>query len=155
MAKECDCYFCKMRARGVPENVVMAKLMELTEAKIAKDGWVIHYIVDRDRQTPTGVNIHTHGLEELVGQKDLQLVAPISEDFCSIIFTSIIEQMLKGVEFKPGEIISEELMGFPMVLAVATETGRLVHRIILPDADFCLEKGRMTKPYSLQWEGAE
>jgi len=58
-----------------------------------------------------------------------------------------------GTKFEPGEeyqgVIKE---GFGVTFVVASETGRLVLRLIICDSNGCLDKDKMDGEYAKQYE---
>lgn len=150
---DCKCPHCQMLANGVPENVALAKMKETMEAMIAKNGFMIHVLNEYDVNSPTGANAHTHGIQETFGQLDLQLVIPVSKELTQRIFLILIDEIKNGAVFVKNEPFKCESLGYSVNFALAQEAGRVVHRVIMPDTEYCVEQGKMAHPYSIQWDG--
>ena len=122
---------------------------------LEKYGFFMQGIVD-DPSTPFKFNLHTHGLQECFNHPDLQIVFPLPPDVAAGILHNIVDRIREGEVFKDGtvaqDIVAYEL---PVKFAAATESGRQVLRVILPDAEGQLDLGVIADPFDKQYEGLE
>lgn len=93
---------------------------------MAKVGWYGHIVENADG--PTGFNCHTHGLAV-----DFQIVFPVSHYVADSVLTTMADRSKGGEKFIDGQEIHGVIRNYPIKLALATESGREVLRIILPD----------------------
>jgi hypothetical protein len=105
-----------------------------------KYGWVTHFVVDTDDNeakvsTKTGVDIHTHGLEENFNHPDLQIALPIDASIAHSILTSIIDNIKEGNTYKDGDVCKGLLKGDYKVRFQKVNSDRSILRIILPNKE--------------------
>lgn len=117
---------------------------------LEKCGWYTHYVFD-DKGFPGGANNHTHGLVESFGLPDLQICFPIPGDICHGILWAAVKVMQDGVEFEKGKEYEDILHDYKVMFTPATESGRDVMRMILPDKDGNLKREEIAEPFKRQW----
>jgi hypothetical protein len=124
-------------------------------------GWYAHFITEEDSQSPTGYNLHTHGLEETLGIDNFQIVAGISLDVAHSIFHAVIG-MIKEGKWEGGVHPGKKYFGWGanpeacLAFHPARETGRNVWRIILPDTSYrCLPDEDMDEKWATQYGRGE
>jgi hypothetical protein len=130
----------------------MSELRRWEAQKLVDPGWYVHLVTDHDDQSPTGFNVHTHGLD-LKGKLDFQIVCPLPAEIVHSIINILARRAYNGEEFVPGQEVSEVLAGgFLVKLALAEECERKVLRVLMPD-----KKGKFglkaVKSYALQVKG--
>jgi len=144
---ECECSVCDS---GLSHEEAMAAMRHWEEEMMAKHGWYCHMVGGGDEQSPTGYNVHTHGLE-LDGRLNFQIVCPLPGPVANGILASLVERskeepLLAGMELK-GIV-----KGFKIRLVLAKECERQVLRAIMPD-----KAGRLGEdaepPYNVQADG--
>lgn len=152
---DCQCILCRGR-------LTMAELKAKERAMLTKFGWYAHIVVG-DPQSPTGVNYHTHGFEETLGHRDLQIVLPgMSKDQCHRLASELYSQIKGGRKFRNNSetTVLAEARGpghssYRVKFIEVKESGRLVLRVVLPTPDGYLEPkdvGDNDDPaYALQW----
>lgn len=132
---------------------------KLEKDSINEYGWYAHIVPDDDvRNTPTGMNIHTHHLPESFNHPDLQIVVPVSFNKVNImmgILHSVVDNYIKkGIKLEPGKEYSEVIKNYKVTVAKTKECERDVLRIILPGPDGYIQRNEpMVEPYSLQYKG--
>ena len=120
----CECASCK----DPVEN-------EIWEAKqLSEHGFYIHVVSERDPQSPSGFNAHTHGMDR-IGHPDFQITLPLqSLDHVGAFFHEMCSRVKNGQSFVHGDIIPDLLAnGYVARLIDATECGRPVLRIVFAD----------------------
>jgi hypothetical protein len=144
----------------------MCDLCEKGPREIARDelrllmeyGWYAHIVMDDyPENTPTGFNYHTHGLPHSADHFDLQVVFPFPQRAVpmlhKIVGDLIALYIRKGERFEPGQVSHDIIERLPVTFAQATESGRPVLRVILPDKHGKLAPGEIDKPFDRQWKG--
>jgi hypothetical protein len=123
------------------------------EANIREYGWFVHFIV-QDAETPTGFDAHTHGLRETCGHLDFQIVIPLPEKVAHGILINLADRVKAGEKFVAEQTVADVLANDLLVkLIEATEGGRQVLRVILPDKKGKVEFAEISEPYVKQYEG--
>lgn len=152
ITSNCDCARCKAIASGKTEEEADAEYQAWEKEKLSRLGWIIHY-TRGDRNSPTGVNIHTHGLEANFDHTDLQVVLPIEENHIQSILHLIVDRIKDGDRFVDGEMV-EGILGNGMLVKMveAKEDGRSVLRVIFPDQSGNCDAWSMDDPYLRQYE---
>jgi hypothetical protein len=140
--------------RGLSHEEAILASQAKDAAAITKFGWCGHYVFD-DVDSPTGLNIHTHGLRESYGHPDLQIVLPLSERVAHGIMINLADEVKAGRRFAPGGVASGIIEGYDLSFATATECGREVLRVIIPDPDGRLMRGEIGGGYEVQYEGTD
>lgn len=97
---------------------------------IEKYGFYIHYVFST--KTTEMANIHTHGLADNKNHMDFQIVLPITKELASSLIWEFVHNINLGKKYETG-LIDGIIANYPVKLITATESGRLVLRIILPD----------------------
>jgi len=129
--KDCRCLRCEKHVQ---------KMLD-------EHGWIVDLIRDGDKP-----NFHSHYLESYLGHKDIQLVYPLPDNLVGGIMHTVVGNIKKGRKYKAGDITSSVLEGLDVLFVEATETGRTVLRIILPDKEGRLKPGEIISPYDMQWD---
>lgn len=122
---------------------------------VAKHGWYAHFVTDDDPGSPTGFNCHTHGLSETLGCLDLQIVFPMDPTLAHQFMSMMIEELKRGTKIEPGQFYDCVLEGYNVTFGVASECGRQVHRMILPDKEGNLLESDLSGDFLTQWDGCE
>lgn len=147
---ECDCEQCKAIAEGATPEEAAARYKEWEAAKMAEYGWVVHFVKDED--SPTGLNIHTHGLQESFDHPDLQVVLPIPTNIIQPILHTIVDRIKAGERFSDGETIENVISnGLSVKMVNAKESDREVLRVIFPDQLGNCDSWSMKDPYLRQY----
>lgn len=120
-----------------------------------KHDWHAHYVFDDKPQSPSGINYHSHGLPELCGHLDIQIVLPLPHRVAHFIAWRIVERIKKGQEFQPGRLYRGIIPRSPVAFALARETGRDVLRVIVADDHGSLDPKRMDPFYRQQYKGTQ
>lgn len=146
----CRCVICS-------GEMIRTKWNAWESKQMANHGWFAHSVIG-DPQSPTGVNYHTHGIQQSIGCSDLQLVFPAmrSKDRHAIA-QELYRQMKAGASF--GEGNQADIAGkdgpFRVHFIKVREGDREVLRVILPTPDGKLEPSDVAEDndpfYSLQW----
>lgn len=120
-------------------------------------GWVvdaIHDTKDFSCDTETGVDIHTHGIQESFDHPDLQCILPADINIIHSIFCIIVENIKRGKKYESGKCYGDILNnGYKLRFIEATQGGRRVLRVILPDRKGKLHKNLMQKEFQIQYNG--
>jgi hypothetical protein len=118
---------------------------------LEKSGFYIH-VVEGQQDVASNFNAHTHGLMESMGHPDLQILAPLPTESIGGIFHGIIDKIRKGWKVAAGDIDASVLTnGYKVTYCWATESGRRVIRVILPDVKGNLDPKTMEMPFALQY----
>lgn len=120
------------------------------QEKLAEHGWIVHF-VDGDNSSPTGVNVHTHGLMENYDHPDFQIVIPIPPQIIHPILEGLVDRVKEGERFVADELVDEVLHGYQVKMVEAAECGRTVLRVILPDQKGNLDSWSIEDPYLRQY----
>ncbi len=136
------------------DNAARRKMQRFNKENMEKYGWYAHHVFD-DEQSPTGANAHTHGFEETWNHPDIQIVYPIPGNVAHGIFWTVVGHLKEGKRYEPGIRYGEILENYDVMFAWAQEGGRRVLRMILPDPDNVMERGRVGGKYATQWKGTE
>jgi hypothetical protein len=116
-----------------------------------KVGWYAHYVIDKDEQSPTGFNAHTHGLPESFNHLDLQIIISMPPNLAHNIFFNVVEEIVNGTIFEENKISDKILKNYNVTFRKVKECNREVLRIILPDKDNNVLKDEIKEPYNIQW----
>lgn len=118
-----------------------------------KYGYYIHLVTDSDfENSPSGVNYHTHGCPLSVGHPDFQITVTLPSESVSAIFSNLFSRVRDGEVFESGMLVSDVLEGgYKITFIDATECGRPVLRVILPDPKGNLLPSQMQK----KWKAAQ
>jgi hypothetical protein len=116
-----------------------------------KYGWYVHFV--QDDSSPTGMNIHTHGVRETFKHPDFQIVIPLPQEIIQNILHGMIKQIKDGGSFDVDERYDSVINGFDVKFIWADECDRKLLRIIFPDKEGKLDAGTFVdKDYELQYE---
>jgi hypothetical protein len=142
---DCECAGCRDGIKAVQDR--QREMME-------KHGWIVHYVTHDHDCSPTGVNIHTHGLPEKFGHLDIQIVCPLSQMVAHGVLYNCVAKIKEGKTFVPGEVVEGLVTnGYKVKFVQAREMGRDVLRLIIPDKSNNVERGDLTHPFAIQYEG--
>lgn len=145
--EKCECETCNDVAAGMTYEEAMIKRKEWENNCLKEVGWFAHYVGD-DKNYPTEFNAHTHGLVEKYNHRDLQIVVPLPPAVCHGIFWNIIKRIEKGEKFKSGDVISDIAENdYKTKFVNAWENDRPVLRVIIPDKDHNLDRGKFTSEF--------
>lgn len=131
----------------------MDALLEREKESLEVYGWYTHIIID-DPHCPYGMNIHTHGLPEMLNHPDLQICVPVDPKILHNILADIINEIELGRIIPVGKSIKIEgiINGYPFLFVKVKESGRDILRVIISDKNKNLD--RETMGLEKQWEGA-
>jgi len=120
--------------------------------------WIVHYVCGGDDKLhfkPHLANIHTHGMRELYNHPEFQIVLTVEYKYALYILNKLGCMVQSGRRFKPGEKVSG--IGIcDLPLYEATDNGKPVLRVIIPDKQFLLpDDERCGFPYNLQYLSTE
>ena len=147
----CDCAVCQSISDGLSKEEAINQYIKWQSDKLSEHGWIMHYVGD-DTTSPTGVNIHTHGLHENYNHPDLQVVLQIPQQVVQSILNTIVDRIKNGEKFKDGDVIKSVIAnGLSIKIVNANENGRPVLRIIFPDQSGNYDSLTIKEPYSLQY----
>lgn len=106
-------------------------LMDKQKSDMEKYGWVVHYV----HATAPGeaFSYHTHGVLESFGHPDLEITLPLEPKMVHPIICDMVEQIKEGRKFEAGNKYDKVLRGFMVKAIVASDEGRPLIRILLPD----------------------
>ena len=125
---------------------------EWQKMHMEEQGWIAHYVVE-DPQSPTGVNIHTHGLKETFGHEDIQIVFPLEPKIATSVLSSAVLLIQNGTHLESGKKYEDVLKSeYQVCFIPAVESGRDVMRMVLPGPDGSIDQDTMPEPYRTQWE---
>lgn len=96
-------------------------------------------------------NMHTHGLENTFNHPDLQIVLPLHPLMAHQLIHDVVGLIRKGTAIQPGVRYSKIIKNLDVTFIEATETGRKVLRMILPDTKGNLDKACLTGEYAEQY----
>ena len=115
--------------------------------------WIVHYVCGGDDKlhfTPHLANIHTHGMRELYNHPEFQIVLMMEYKHALYILNKLGCMVRDGRRFKVGDKVSG-LGCCDLPLFEATDNGRPVLRVIIPDKQFLLPDNEKCEfPYNLQ-----
>lgn len=140
---DCVCEICSGKK-------TLADAEKMAEKAMAKCGWYAH-LVGGDDCSPTGFNYHTHGFVESFDHLDIQIVLPMPQDLCHSVANTVVKNIKKkGQKYSPGKLYDNIMKGYNVEFQYATECGRRVLRLLLPDKNG-KSKDSETEQYRLQW----
>lgn len=101
-------------------------------------GYYCHVVPDSP-ECPYGLNAHTHGFMESWSHPDIQIVLPMPLELISSIFSRLAGNVKEGIVYlADGTHYEGVIDDFDVRFMHATESGRDVLRLILPDEKGCL-----------------
>lgn len=123
------------------------------EECMEKYGFYTHFVFEDDfDNSPSGVNLHTHGLPESCGHPDFQITVPLEPEVANGIFHNLFDRVREGWRAAEGAIIPNIIGGgMNITFIAATECDRPVLRVILPDPAGNISKSKMQK----KWKAAQ
>src|SRR4029077_9408842 len=124
------------------------------EEALTSYGWYSHFVLS-ENGGQQWVNYHTHGLPELYGHLDFQLVLPIDRATLHALATKLVKRVQKGERFAPSVRVSGILDNHDIFLAKTMETrsiDRPVLLAILPDKDGNLDEAHLTGVFAAQFK---
>ena len=149
---KCKCAVCDLAAAGLTPEEAIDRVREREAEQMAARGWVAHHVAP-DPDSPTGVNYHTHGLAETFGHPDIQIVLPMTPAVTHGVASRVVELIEGGARFPPGDESDVVLKkGYRVRFVGATECGREVLRVILPDKDGRLDAEFADPEYAKQYD---
>lgn len=151
----CPCAICLWRAKGLTEEEAVKRYNEWENDQMKQHGWIVHFIGSDDPSTPTGVNYHTHGLTDTFDHLDLQIVVSLGQNTAHGIFLSALDCIKEGRKFAHGDVVDRIVKGYNVKFVTATEGGRNLLRIILPDQNGSLDYADMEVGMREQYDDLE
>jgi len=139
--KECECACCRDG-----EEAFREREREIIE----KHGWLIHFVTEPDGLGL--VNVHTHNIDNFLGHPDFQIVYPLEPNVAGGILHGLVDKIKEGSKFKEGDEANGILKGMPVGFMAVKEGNRFVLRVILPDTDGVVARGKIAKPFDLQFQ---
>jgi hypothetical protein len=147
----CKCARCAAIASGKTHAQADAEDRDWTRTQMKRHGWICHFVTD-DESSPTGLNLHTHGLQENYQHPDFQIVVLLPEKVGHSILIALADRVKAGEKFQDRQKVDEIIQRFPVKLIDAVECGRPVLRVILPDPRGKLDLGEIGDPYARQYD---
>ena len=88
------------------------KVHEWEQDIIKKHGWFIHYVPEDYSHSPvTGINIHTHHLDDKYGHPDIQIVVPLPQNTAIHIIHNVVDLIADGTVFNTSSYYDKILGG--------------------------------------------
>jgi hypothetical protein len=148
----CHCARCEAIAAGATPAEADAEIQARDADLLKRYGWLAHIVTD-DPTSPTGFNWHPHGLQERYDHRDFQIVCPLPPKVAHQIGTTLADRVKAGETFGSGQKLAQIVKGEMLVkLIAATECGRPVLRVILPDPRGKLDLGEIDEQFARQYE---
>jgi hypothetical protein len=138
--------------QGMSYEDAMEAFQRRDDAALAKYGWSAHLVFD-DGDSPTGWNMHTHGLRDNYDHPDFQIILPLTPEVAHDILTNLADAVKASRRFAAGDTASGIIHGFDLGFADATEGGRPVLRVIVPDPEGRTARGEIEEAYAVQYVG--
>lgn len=122
------------------------------EKEMQKDyGFYCHMVPSGDPESPTGTNYHTHGIPISLNHPDVQIVMALPPQIYGPIIHSVYNFIKEGNIIEVGKYYDDFLQGLSVEFAWATECGRDILRMILPDKEGNTSFDTIDNPYKEQW----
>lgn len=153
MQAEIGCAVGEAMARGLTRNQAFDELSAREDRSMAVWGYYIHYVTSDPEVGPGLANIHTHGIGETWGHPEFQVVVPIPPDVATAILDVLADRVKAGERFEAGRRYGDVIARLDVMMVEATEGGRPVLRVILPDPAGCLDREEIEPPWDRQWPG--
>lgn len=149
----CRCQRCAAIAAGATPAEADAQRRAWTQANMRKHGWIAEVVAD-DFDSPTGFNLHTHGLQENYDHPDFQIVVPLPDKVGHTLMITLADRVKAGERFHAGQKVDGVIEGAGGLVKLidATECGRPVLRVILPDPRGKLDLGEINDQYARQYD---
>lgn len=106
----------------------MAALHEQQAGHMAEYGYYMHIVLGE-----SFINVHTHGFLETWNHPEMQIVMGINPKITQDLLWCFADRIKGGEKFEAGQLVDEIVKSFPVKLIDATEGGRSVLRVLLPD----------------------
>jgi hypothetical protein len=152
MPHDSRCSVDKLESEGLSHEEAMDEIRRRQAAMVAEHGWVCHIVPD-DPDVPTGYNAHTHSLLEFFGHPDFQLILPLPIATAHQILANLVDEVKAGRVFSAGTTASGIIRDFDVGFADATEGGRDILRVIVPDPEGRTARGEIGERYAVQYVG--
>lgn len=136
--------------RQISKGQALKKIREWEQKNLRKHGWIVHYVIDDPG--PTGANIHTHGLHNF-GHPDFQIVVPLPQTVAHDILINLVDRVKAGEQFQAGQKVDKVIRAFSVKMIEATECGRPILRVIIPDPEGNVDLGKISDPFVKQYDG--
>lgn len=122
----CTCMACQHGMEG---------LSDFEHNAVRKFGWWVHLLTESDPSSPTGFNMHTHGVAEFYGHTDFQCVFPhIDPSYIMAFWNDMINDIKQGQRFLPDiDYPGYAEDGYFIRFIEAVEDGRPVLRMLIPN----------------------
>ena len=156
---KCRCSRCEAIAAGKTPAEADADYRKWEQANMQNHGWIIHFVAQGDESSPTGFNAHTHGLQQNYDHADFQVVIPLPQQVVHTIMITLADRVKAAERFQAGQTVADVIEGggrltgqeLLVKLVDATEGGRPVLRVILPDPNGKLDLGEINAQYARQY----
>jgi uncharacterized protein DUF4262 len=136
------------------DKAFQKKRQQVHDENMAEFGWYANYVRNHG-ESPTGFSTHTYGLEESWNHPNIQIVWRVPPEMGYDMLYTVVELVRKGEKFEPGRKYNNVLHDYDVMFAWATESGRRVLRMILPDKDNGVSRDEIQGKFKVQWEGTE
>ena len=134
------------------EKKFLDEIKEFEKLCMKKHGFFIHMVPNDDTQSPSGINIHTHGLEYSFNHINFQFVVPVGETLAMQLMHTLVDTIREGATYEPGKKYSEVLENYNVTFIEATECDRKVLRMIFPDKNGNIDEDKIEEPYKQQYD---
>lgn len=149
----CQCSVCQQVEEGVPREEALRRLHGWEARQLRKHGFYVHFIVEG---LSNGMaDIHTHGIRESFGHAEFQLTVNVGDRNALAIFHALVDRVRAGEVFRTGVDYKDIARGYKTRFIDATEGGRPVLRLVVPDVSGNLEKETMDLQFAKQYECLE
>ncbi|MCC1496777.1 hypothetical protein [Alcanivorax sp. 1008] len=116
---------------------------------LAEEGFLIHWTSNEDLNE---ADIHTHGVEAILGATELRIVLPVRPEMAATIFHIVVDHAKKTGPLKPGVLNGLLKGGVPLLLVEdADEHQNRLLRVIIPDPEGNIDEGKMAPEYAAQF----
>jgi hypothetical protein len=144
----------ELEADGLTHADALAAVQRRHDASIAAHGFVVHIVPDQP-DSPTGFSCHTHGLPASFGHPDFEVVLPLPYEAAGELLARLVARVKAGARYAAGDREDRVADAGDVAFAAATECGRDVLRVIVPDPRGRTARGEIDGGYAVQWEGTE
>ena len=126
------------------KKIKKSKKANNTKKRVSKGiNWIVHYVADSHCDMCGGdntphfkpylCNVHTHGMRELYNHPEFQFVLNLGYNKVLRILNILGLMVQDGRRFRVGESVSNVLVGYDIRLFEATDNGKKVLRVVIPD----------------------
>lgn len=148
----CPCVVCDLLDKGLSMADIQLLMLIQQKSDVERYGWYAH-VVMQGANTPTGYDMHTHGLAEKSEHADFQIVLPMATELAHTLLKTLVHRVQAGEKFKDGDVVERVCGdGYKVKLVSAVEAGRPVLRVILPDPEGRLARNEIGGDYARQYE---